>query len=76
MEFSKIIKNESLRVIGVKHSTNFDVTKEGTFGAISTQSGSRSKSKTVDIDKPFLFFVRDTELDVFILAGVYADPDA
>mgnify|MGYP001295674539 CR=1 FL=1 len=27
-------------------------------------------------NKPFLFFVRDTELDVIILAGVYADPDA
>ena len=68
---------------GVKHSTTFEMTKEGTFGSapssieLAEQSDSRSRlPKTVDIDKPFLFFVRDIELDVIILAGVYADPDA
>ena len=67
---------------GVRHSTTFEVTKEGTFGEAASfkesagQTDSRSRSKTIDIDKPFLFFVRDTELDVIILAGVFADPDA
>ena len=35
------------------------------------------KELTLDIDKPFLFFVRDIELDVelFLQAYMYADPD-
>ena len=66
----------------VKHPTTFEVTKDGTFGAaasstkLAAQSDPRSRSKTIDIDKSFQFFVRDIELDVIILAGVYADPDA
>ena len=81
-EFDWIIKDEPFKVSGIRHSTTFEVTKEGTFGETPSstesagQTDSRSRSKTVDIDKPFLFFVRDTELDVIILAGVFADPDA
>ena len=81
-EFDKIIKDEPFKVSGIKHSTTFEVTKEGTFGEAASftesagQTDSRSRSKTIYIDKPFLFFVRDTELDVIVLAGVYADPDA
>ena len=81
-EFDRIIKDEPFKLSGVRHSTTFEVTKEGTFGEapssvkLAAQSDSRSRSKRVYIDKPFLFFVRDIELDVIILAGVYADPDA
>ena len=77
-DFDRIIKDEPFKVNGVKHSTTFEVTKDGTFGeaaALAAQSDPRSRSKRVYIDKPFLFFVRDIELDVIILAGIYADPD-
>ena len=39
-------------------------------------SASLSIPKTVDINKPFLFFVRDTDLNAIVFAGKYADPDA
>ena len=77
-EFDKIIKDEPFKVSGVKHSTTFEVTKDGTFGEaaeLAVQSDPRSRSKVVDILKPFLFFVRDIELNVIILAGIYTDPD-
>ena len=58
------------------------MTKNGTVGAASFSielvalSASLSLPKTVDINKPFLFFVRETDLNVIIFAGKYADPDA
>ena len=78
-EFDKIIKDEPFKVSGIKHSTTFEVSKEGTFieAASSIESStSTTRRPPLDINKPFLFFVHDIELEVIILAGVYADPDA
>ena len=55
--------------------------KDGTVGAAASSielvalSASLSLPKKVDINKPFLFFVRDTDLNAIVFAGKYADPD-
>jgi len=81
-EFDRIIQDEPLRVGKVKHRATIEVTKDGTVGAAASSielvalSASLSLPKTVDINKPFLFFVRDTDLNAIVFAGKYADPDA
>ena len=81
-EFDRIIKDEPLRVGKVKHRATIEVTKDGTVGAAASSielvalSASLSLPKKVDINKPFLFFVRDTDLNAIVFAGKYADPDA
>ena len=65
----------------IKHRATIEVTKDGTVGAAASSielvalSASLGIPKQVDINKPFLFFVRDTELNTVIFAGKYADPD-
>jgi len=76
--FDKIIKDEPFKVSSIKHSTTFEVTKQGTFIEAASpieSSTSTTRRPPLDINKPFLFFVRDIELDVIILAGIYAGPD-
>jgi len=81
-EFDRIIQDEPLRVGKVKHRATIEVNKGGTVGAAASSielvalSASLSLPKTVDINKPFLFFVRDTDLNAIVFAGKYADPDA
>jgi len=81
-EFNRIIQDEPLRVGKVKHRATIEVTKDGTVGAAASSielvalSASLSLPKIVDINKPFLFFVRDTDLNAIVFAGKYADPDA
>jgi len=81
-EFNRIIQDEPLRVGKVKHRATIEVTKDGTVGAAASSielvalSASLSLPKKVDINKPFLFFVRDTDLNAIVFAGKYADPDA
>lgn len=81
-EFDRIIQDEPLRVGKVKHRATIEVTKDGTVGAAASSielvalSASLSLPKTIDINKPFLFFVRDTDLNAIVFAGKYADPDA
>lgn len=81
-EFNRIIQDEPLRVGKVKHRATIEVTKDGTVGAAASSielvalSASLSIPKVVDINKPFLFFVRDTDLNAIVFAGKYANPDA
>merc|ERR1712193_158130 len=68
-EFNEMIADENLKVSNVKHRAAIEVTKEGTLGVAASSvelvalSGATLVSKTVNINKPFLFFVRDTELN-------------
>ena len=79
-KFSGILKEEALKVSNVKHRATIEVTKSGTIGAAASSielvalSASLSLPKRVDINKPFLFFVRDTQLNAIIFAGKYANP--
>merc|ERR1712241_130711 len=80
-EFNEMIADENLKVSNVKHRAAIEVTKEGTLGVAASSvelvalSGATLVSKTVNINKPFLFFVRDTELNAILFAGKYSNPD-
>jgi len=80
-DFQGINKNELLKVSDVKHRATIEVTKDGTVGAAATSielvtlSASLFLPKEIDIDRPFLFFVRDTELNALIFAGKYSNPE-
>merc|ERR1711992_119080 len=80
-EFDEMIADENLKVSNVKHRAAIEVTKEGTLGVAASSvelvalSGATLVSKTVNINKPFLFFVRDTELNAILFAGKYSNPD-
>jgi len=78
-EFDGIVKDEPLKVSNVKHRAAIEVTKEGTLGVAASSvelvALAAGFSKTINIDKPFLFFVRDTELNAILFAGKYSNPD-
>ena len=72
----------SLRVIAVKHRATVEVTRDGTVGAAASAieivsfQANLNLPKEINIDKPFLFFIRDTELKAVLFAGKYTNPDA
>jgi len=78
-EFNGIIEDEPLKVSNVKHRAAIEVTKEGTLGVAASSvelvALAAGFSKTVDINKPFLFFVRDTKLNAILFAGKYSNPE-
>ena len=80
-DFEGINKNEPLRVSDIKHRATIEVTKDGTVGAAATSlelvtlSASLFRPEPINIKYPFLFFVRDTELNAIIFAGKYANPE-
>ena len=78
-EFNGIIEDETLKVSDVKHRAAIEVTKEGTLGVAASSvelvALAAGFSKTVDINKPFLFFVRDTKLNAILFAGKYSNPE-
>ena len=78
-DFDGIIKDESLKASNIKHRAAIEVTKEGTVAvaasAIDLVPLSAGFSNTIDIKKPFLFFIRDVELNMILFAGKYSDPN-
>ena len=79
--FENIVLNEPLKVSAVKHRATVEVTKDGTVGAaasaieiVSFQANFDLPKKIV-IDKPFLFFIRDTQLKSVLFSGKYTNPD-
>merc|ERR1712018_779443 len=78
-EFDGIVAEEPLKVSNIKHRAAIEVTKEGTLGVAASSvelvALAAGFSKTINIDKPFLFFVRDTELNAILFAGKYSNPD-
>jgi serpin B len=80
-DFKGIVEDEPLKVSKIKHRATIEVTKEGTVGAAASAielvalSASLSAPKTIDVNKPFLFFVRDTQLNAILFAGKYFNPD-
>ena len=81
-EFTKIIEDNPLKVSQIKHRATFEVTKDGTAGAAGAASAIelvglsavRDVPKEININKPFLFFVRDKELKAILLAGKFSNP--
>ena len=81
-EFNEIIKDVPLRFSQVKHRAMVEVTKDGTEGADAVQSYSRPRNrrttnlqlpKVINIDQPFLFFIRDTVLKTLLIAGKHTN---
>ena len=80
--FTGIVKNEPLKVGEIGHHAKLEVTKDGSLGVATSSVGSpifirRRKevvSKPIVINKPFIFFVRETLLHPIIFAGKVTNP--
>ena len=74
-EFDQIIKDRSFRVSQIKHRAMVEVTRDGTEGAAASAieivplSANVQLPKIINVDKPFLFFIRDTVLKTILFAG-------
>ena len=76
-ELKGISENTQVKIDKIMHKASIEVTENGTEGTASTSFTTRSESLSpprVIIDKPFMFFVRDHETGVVLLAGKYTDP--
>ena len=79
-EFTNIIEDNPLKVSQIKHRATIEVTKDGTVGAAASSielvglSAALSVPKDININKPFLFFVRDKELKAILFAGKFSNP--
>jgi len=77
--FKGIVKENDFKVSQVKHRAVVEVTKDGTEGAAASAieivplAASISLPKTINIDKPFLFFIRDTVLKTLLFTGKYTN---
>ena len=80
-QFEKIRQNSTFKVSQVKHRATVEVTKDGTIGAAASAielvplSADLEIPKKIDIDKPFLFFIRDNVLKTVLFAGKYTNPE-
>ena len=81
-EFEEIIKNLPLKVSDIKTRATIEVTKDGTEGSAASAvelvslTAATEIPKTININKPFLFFVRDVELKAILFAGKFSSPPA
>jgi serpin B len=72
----------SLKVSSIRHVANIDVTLEGTVGAAATGveivplSAIFDQPEEVLVDKPFIFLVKDTQLDTIIFCGKITNPNS
>lgn len=79
-DFSGITPDEPLQIAEVVHQANVTVDEKGTVAAAATAVVARATSATVgepkqlDIDRPFLFLVRDRPTDALLFAGQVTDP--
>ena len=80
--FENIVNGEALKVSAVKHRATIEVTRDGTVGAAASAieivnfQANLQLPKEININKPFLFFIQDTELKAVLFAGKYTNPDA
>jgi serpin B len=78
-EFNKLTRYDKMKVSDIKHKALIEVTREGTIGVAATgvEIGVLSANffqKTVKIDKPFLFFVRDRRSETLLFVGSIKNP--
>jgi serine protease inhibitor len=79
-EFTNIIEDNPLKVSQIKHRATIEVTKDGTVGTAASSielvglSAALDVPKNININKPFLFFVRDKELKAILFAGKFSNP--
>jgi serpin B len=87
-DFSGITADERLLIQGVIHQANIDVVEEGTTAAaVTVVTGATMGGPGDDtpppiphvkfhVDKPFLYFIRDTQTGAILFMGRIDDPSA
>ena len=75
-DFSRIHSPSELFISEVKHKTFVDVNEEGTEAAAVTSVGMRTTSlpPSIQIDRPFLFALRENLSGTILFMGVIRDP--
>jgi len=76
-DFSKIYQGpENLYISRVKHKTFVDVNEEGTEAAAvtSVEIGITSMPPMINVDRPFLFVIREKYSGTILFMGVMMDP--
>ena len=77
--FRGIVKDDGFKVSQVKHRAVVEVTKNGTDGVAASPfeivpiSASTKLPKKININKPFLFYIRDTKLKTLLFTGKYTN---
>jgi serpin B len=80
-DFSGITAEDRLFIAAVVHQANIDVDEAGTEAAAATavvmEAGSAPPEPiTLDVDRPFLFALRDTTTGAIVFLGRITDPSA
>ena len=78
-DFSGITTGEQLQISEIIHQANIDVEEAGTEASASTAVGLREVGRplsqvTVNVDRPFLFALRDVPTGAILFMGRVADP--
>lgn len=79
-DFTDITVDEPLQIAEVAHQAKLTVDEKGTVAAAATAvmmrttSGMVGEPKTLDIDRPFLFFLRDRPTGALLFAGQVTNP--
>jgi len=81
-DFSGITKDEHLAIARVIHQANIDVVEEGTTAAAATVvigkatggPGPDYPLTTLQVNKPFLYFIRDATSGAILFMGLINDP--
>jgi serpin B len=79
-DFSGITTDMPLQIAEVVHQANITVDEKGTVAAAATAvivravSGFAGETKELDIDRPFLFLLRDRPTGALLFAGQVTNP--
>jgi serpin B len=79
-DFSGITAEERLLISDVIHQANIDVDEAGTEAAAATAvvlratSGAPNPPVTLQVDRPFLFALRDVQTGAVLFLGHVVDP--
>ncbi len=76
--FDEIVPDSNFVLSQIKHKAKIEVNEEGTEASAATAAFLVTKSaiviETVDIDRPFLFIVRDRLQRIPLFVGKVTDP--
>jgi serpin B len=76
-DFSAMTTTEPLHIADVLHKAFVGVDESGTEAAAATaviMSGNGMPDKTLDVDRPFVFLIRDTSTGSLLFVGQVVDP--
>ena len=79
-DFDTIVADEPIKLSDVKHRAKIEVTTDGTSGAAATAielvsfAASFDVPKEINVDKPFIFYIKDRVQKAILFAGKYSNP--